>query len=131
MIGVFAFSLDFALCPVSSAGTHRYARYVPVTPGIRAPYARCHLANINAAAGDGPTEEQTAACFGMYEEFCNWGEAQLAKHGKACLAGTDGPTIADFRYIVQFSDSIYNEDPSCQLGAEMKSRVKSIVDTKP
>ena len=53
--------------------------------------------NKAAGIGDGPTEEATAACFAMYEEYCNWGEAQLNKHGKPFLAGTDTPTIADFK----------------------------------
>ena len=93
------------------------------------------LANINAAAdppqGDGPTEEQTAACWAMYEECCNWGEAQLARHGKPFMAGTDTPTIADFRHIVQFSDSVYNTWPRSVLGAEMTDRVKALIATKP
>ena len=103
--------------------------------GGSAEHSHYCMANIGKAAeppqGDGPTEEQTAACFAMYEEFCNWGEAQLTKHGKEFLAGTDGPTVADFRYIVQFSDSVYNYDPSSVLGAEMQRRVKAMVDTKP
>ena len=93
------------------------------------------LANINAAAeppqGDGPTEEQTTACFAMYEELCSWGEAQLARHGKPFLAGTATPTIADFRYIVQFSDSVYNTEPTSKLGAEMQGRVKALIATLP
>ena len=91
------------------------------------------LANITKAmgGGDGPTEEQAASCFAMYEEFCNWGEAQLARHGKAFLAGTDSPTIADLRYIVQFCDSVYNTGPKSFLGEEMRDRVKAVIATKP
>ena len=93
------------------------------------------LANINAAAdppqGDGPTAEQTAACFAMYEELATWGEAQLTKHGQSFLAGTNTPTIADFRYIVQFGDSVYNDEASSVLGPEMKERVKAVINTKP
>jgi glutathione S-transferase len=93
------------------------------------------LANNGAAAdppqGDGPTEEQTAACFAMYDDLATWGEAQLTKHGKTFLAGTDNPTIADFRYIVQFGDSVYNDEESSVLGSVMKERVKAVISTKP
>ena len=91
------------------------------------------IANISQAAGqgDGPTEEQTTACFSMYENLCTWGEAQLSRHGKLFLAGTDEPTIADFRYIVQFCDSVYNDGPNSQLGEEMQNRVKALVAERP
>lgn len=91
------------------------------------------LARINQAAGDGdgPTEEQAATCFAMYEEYANWGQKQLESHGKAFIAGTDTITIADLRYIVQFSDSVYNDAPTSMLGAEMQGRVRAVVDTKP
>lgn len=67
----------------------------------------------------------------MYEDLANWGEAQLAKHGKPFLAGTEKPTVADFKYIPQFSDSVYNDTESSKLGAEMQGRVKALIDTKP
>ena len=68
---------------------------------------------------------------GREEELCSWGEAQLARHGKPFLAGTATPTIADFRYIVQFSDSVYNTEPTSKLGAEMQGRVKALIATLP
>jgi len=86
---------------------------------------------IEAAEGrEGPTDEVTANCFTLYEDLCNFGEAQLTSHGKAFLAGTDSATIADFRFIVQFSDSIYNDESSV-MAVEMKTRVKELIDTKP
>ena len=98
-----------------------------------APHSHYCFARIGQAsgAGDGPTQEQTVNCFAMYEEHCNWGEAQLTKHGKAFLAGTDTPTIADFRYIAYICDSVYNDGEASMLGAEMQARVKAVIDTKP
>lgn len=97
-----------------------------------APHSHYVLAMMTkAAGGDGPTEEQTAACFAMYEEFCKWGETQLARHGKAFLAGTDAPTVADFRYIAQFSDSIYNTGQKSMMGTEMRDRVKAVIAGQP
>eukprot|EP01052_Picozoa_sp_SAG31_P021482 SAG31_NODE_1664_length_7585_cov_10.994523_5_plen_127_part_00 len=59
------------------------------------------------------------------------GDQQLKKHGKPFLAGTASATIADFRFCVQFTDSIYNDLPSSVLGDEMKDKVKALIDTKP
>merc|ERR1712232_856483 len=69
------------------------------------------------------SEEKTTNIVKMYEELCSWADMKLTKHGKKFLAGTEKPTVADFRYIVQFCDSIYNDQESCVLDADMKSRV--------
>jgi glutathione S-transferase len=90
------------------------------------------LAEINKAAfgtGDGPTEEQIAAAWEMYKANVDFGEAQLNKHAQPFLAGTDNPTIADFRFVVQFSDSIYN--PATALTSSLVNRVKEYIATKP
>ena len=34
-------------------------------------------------------------------------------------------------YIVQFGDSVYNDEESSVLGAVMKERVKAVISTKP
>lgn len=72
--------------------------------------------------------EATANLVAMYTELAEWGEAQLKKHGKPFLAGTDSPTIADFRYIVQFSDSIFNEGSA--IDAKMRDKIKAMMDDK-
>jgi len=78
---------------------------------------------------DEPTKEQTETCFEMYKKFINFAQSQLVKHGTKFLAGTDRPTIADFRYIIQFNDGPYN--PKTALGPAMAKRVRELIDTCP
>merc|ERR1712048_999941 len=91
--------------------------------------AYCFANKRKANGGDGPSQDVSDTCFAMYEAFVNFVDAQLARHGTPFLAGTDKPTVADFRIMPQFCDSIYNE--KSVLGEEMQSRVKALIDPKP
>lgn len=113
--------IDACLCMVETILAHA---------GIAQHSHHC-LGNIQASSGgDGPTEEVDNNCFAMYEKLCDFADRQLSSHGKKFLAGTDSVTCADLRHIVQFSDSIYNEESSV-LGSEMRARVKAVIDAKP
>ena len=91
------------------------------------------LANLEkeAGTGEGATTDQTNTCIEMYEKFIALGNEQLTKHDKPFLAGTNTPTIADFRLIPQFSDGVYNDEESCKLGKEMQDRVRDMIEKKP
>ena len=115
-----AWEIDVCMEKVEQVWKH--AGFTPMTLYL---VARTTAKVDSLADSDG---EATANLVAMYTELAEWGEAQLKKHGKPFLAGTDSPTIADFRYIVQFSDSIFNEGSA--IDAKMRDKIKAMMDDK-
>mmetsp|Transcript_130074 Transcript_130074/g.324263 ORF Transcript_130074/g.324263 Transcript_130074/m.324263 type:complete len:242 (+) Transcript_130074:64-789(+) len=97
-----------------------------------APHSKYMLAILRKDApdgGGGPSEEIAQGMLQMYQDLSSFAEEKLQGHGQRYLAGTDQPTIADFRYFVQFSDSIYNE--AGPLDPEMRTKIKNIINSMP
>jgi glutathione S-transferase len=80
--------------------------------------------------GGEPGEEEIQKQCNYWEAVCACIERRLAKHGKKYVAGTDMPTIADCKMIVNFYDSIYNP-ANPMMKQDVKDKMCAIVDKYP
>ena len=58
-------------------------------------------------------------------------EARLASHGKKYLAGTDSPTIADFKCFVQYSYTFPDCNSATVIPDEVQAKVQAKIDAHP
>ena len=52
-------------------------------------------------------------------------------HGKPFVAGTDRPTIADFKLFAQVSYGFPDTAQACMIPADVQGQVQAIIDAAP
>ena len=71
----------------------------------------------------------TEWCEKFWDKVIPVTEARLAKHGKRFLAGTDRPTICDFKAFCAYANTFCN--PGCPLSQSNKDKIQAKVDAAP
>ena len=56
---------------------------------------------------------------------------RLNQHDKPFIAGTDRPTIADFKAMYGPRVSLSNFNPACMVDNEVQVKIKAVCDTYP